>query len=204
MTDSYSNRFDKNKCKNILALIDSKKFNCKHKIGELKYIDINDLVNNVNKTIRDIFAKKGLNILNELKIAGIIKDKKRTPGQKELLNFFDDLLDAILIDKTLKSENQKDDENENKNENEETPMSPYVDDKLFKEYSKVKDLNSYINEFDRATNQEDKEKEIKELKDMGSLVNHKIFILNGNSEYKSKLIALVNAIDYFLLQYSKI
>ena len=204
MTDSYSNRFDKNKCKNILALIDSKKFNYKHKIGELKYIDINDLVNNVNKTIRDIFAKKGLNILNELKIAGIIKDKNRTPGQKELLNFFDDLLDAILTDKTLKSENQKDDENENKNENEETPMSPYVDDKLFKEYSKVKDLNSYINEFDRATNQEDKEKEIKELKDMGSLVNHKIFILNGNSEYKSKLIALVNAIDYFLLQYSKI
>ena len=117
---------------------------------------------------------------------------------------FNYLLDTILIDKTLKSENQKDDENENKNENEETPMSPYVDDKLFKEYSKVKDLNSYINEFDRATNQEDKEKEIKELKDMGSLVNHKIFILNGNSEYKSKLIALVNAIDYFLLQYSKI
>ena len=45
----------------------------------------------------------------------MIKYKKRTPGHKELLNLFNDLLDAILTDKTLESESQED---KNKNENE--------------------------------------------------------------------------------------
>ena len=52
--------------------------------------------------------KKGLNTLNELKNAGIIKYKKRTPKQKELLDLFNNLLDTILTDKTLKSKSQKD------------------------------------------------------------------------------------------------
>ena len=39
-----------------------------------------------------------------------------------------------------------------------------VDDKLFKEYSNGKNFNSFINEFDRAKNKEDKEKVVKELK----------------------------------------
>ena len=51
--------------------------------------------------------KKGLNTLNELKNAGIIKYKKRTPKQKELLDLFNNLLDTILTDKTLKSKSQK-------------------------------------------------------------------------------------------------
>ena len=34
-----------------------------------------------------------------------MKYKKRTPGHKKLLNLFNDLLDAILTDKT--SENQE-------------------------------------------------------------------------------------------------
>ena len=68
---------DKNRFKNILAIIDSNKFNCKNKIGELKYIDIKDLVNNnENNTINETFAKKGLNTLKELKNAGITKQKK--------------------------------------------------------------------------------------------------------------------------------
>ena len=81
------NWFDKNKFKEILAIIDSNKFNYKNKIGEFKYIDIKDLVNNIrNNTISEISAKKGLNKLNEIKNAEIIKHKKRTPKQKELLN----------------------------------------------------------------------------------------------------------------------
>ena len=72
-----------------------------------------------------------------------------------------------------------------------------VDDKLFRECSKCKDFNSFINEFDRATNQEEKEKVVKELKDLGSFVNQEIFILNGNSEYKTKVIGIVNGIYYF-------
>ena len=45
MTDYYSNWFDKNKFKKLLAITDSNKFNYKNKRGEFKYIDIKDLVN---------------------------------------------------------------------------------------------------------------------------------------------------------------
>ena len=60
-----------------------------------------------------------------MKNAGIIKYKKRTPGQKELLNLFNDFLDAILTDKTLMSskdenENQSDKMLMSSNENDET------------------------------------------------------------------------------------
>ena len=116
MTDSYPNWFDKNKFKNILAIIDSNKFNYKNKIGEFKYIGIRDLVNNIrNNTISEISAKKGSNTLNEIKVAEIIKYKKRTTKHKELLNLFNDLLYAILTDKTLMSSK---DENEKENEKE--------------------------------------------------------------------------------------
>ena len=62
------NWIDKNKFKEILAIIDSNKFNYKNKIGEFKYTDIKDLVNNIrNNTISEISAKKSLNTLNEIK-----------------------------------------------------------------------------------------------------------------------------------------
>ena len=38
----------------------------------------------------------------------IIKYKTHTPKQKELLHLFNNLLDTILTDTTLKSESQKD------------------------------------------------------------------------------------------------
>ena len=103
------NWIDKNKSKEILAIIDSNEFNYKNKIGEFKYTDIKDLVNNIkNNTISEIDAKKDLNALNEIKNVEIIKYKKRTPGHKKLLNLFDDLSDIILTDKTLASqENEK-------------------------------------------------------------------------------------------------
>ena len=109
MTDNDPNWFDGNKFKNFLAIIDSNKFNYKNKIGEFKYIDIKNLVNNIrNNKISEISAKKGLDKLNKIKNAGVIKYKKCTPKQKELLNLFNNLLDTILIDKTLKSKSQKD------------------------------------------------------------------------------------------------
>ena len=40
------------------------------------------------------------------------------------------------------------------------------------------DFNSFINEFDRATNEEDKEKVVKELKDINYIVNRCIYIIN--------------------------
>ena len=78
-----------------------------------------------------------------------------------------------------------------------------VDDKLSKEYSNGKNFNSFINEFDLATNEEDREKVVKELKDTNEIVNRDIFIMNEDSEYRSKLIGIVNVIDYFLDEYSK-
>ena len=108
----------------MLAIIDSHKFNYKNKIGKFKYIDIKDLVNNIrNDTISEIHAKKDLNTLNEIKNAEIIKYKRRTPKQKELLNLFNDLLDTILTDKTLMSS-----KDENENENDKTLMSSDEDD----------------------------------------------------------------------------
>ena len=53
------NWFDKNKFKEILAIIDDNEFNYKNKISEFKYIGINDLVINIrNNTISEIDAKK--------------------------------------------------------------------------------------------------------------------------------------------------
>ena len=47
-----------------------------NQIGEFKYINIRDLVNNIkNNTISEIDAKKDLNTLNEMKNAEIIKLK---------------------------------------------------------------------------------------------------------------------------------
>ena len=140
------------------------------------------------------------------------------------------MLDAILINKTLESETQEDkNENENdktlipskdknrnakkkktsintkKDENENMLLEYMddVDDKLFKKYNNGKSFNSFINEFNRATSEEDKEKVVKELKDINNFVNHDVFITNEDSEYKSKLTGIVNAIDYFLDKYSK-
>ena len=97
------NWFDENKFKENLAIIDSNEFNCKNKIGEFKYIDIKNLVNNVkNKTISEIDTKKGLNTLNEIKKAEITKYKKRTPGHKKLLNLFNNLLNIVLTEKNIR------------------------------------------------------------------------------------------------------
>ena len=82
------------------------------------------MVNNIkDNKISEIDAKKRLNTLNKIKNSEI-KHKRLIPGQKELLNLFNDLSDIILTDKTLmssKDENEKlkeEHENENENENE--------------------------------------------------------------------------------------
>ena len=134
-----------------MAIIDSNKFNYKNKIGEFKYIDIKDLVNNIkNNTISEIDAKKDSNTLNEIKNAEIIKHKKCNPGHKELLNLFNGLLDIILTDRTLESESQED-ENENENENEDD------DDDIIK-------ILTFLNEYAETKNQNEKNIIIKKIK----------------------------------------
>ena len=92
------------------------------------------MINNIrNNTISEISAKKGLNTLNQIKDAEMIKYKRCTHKQKELLNSFNDLLDTLLTDKTLKSKSQKDNtlmlsKDENENENDKTLMPSNDDD----------------------------------------------------------------------------
>ena len=58
--------------------------------------------------------KKGLNTLNKIRDAEIIKYKNHTPKHKELLNLFNDLLDIILTDKTLMSSKDKNEKEKEK------------------------------------------------------------------------------------------
>ena len=84
MTDWY----DKNKFEKILAIVNSNKFSHKNKIGKLRYNDIKNLVDSINKnTISEILANKNINALNKLKKTEM-KNKCLKSGQKELLSFF--------------------------------------------------------------------------------------------------------------------
>ena len=59
------------------------------------------MVNNIrNNTISKIDAKKDLITLNEIENAETIRYKNCTPGHKQLLNLFDNLLYVIFTDKT--------------------------------------------------------------------------------------------------------
>ena len=126
MTDHYPNWFDRNKLKKNQVLLTATNL-----ITRIKQVTSSILTLNTWLIILEIIQlvkyvpKKGLNALSEIKNAGIIKYKKCTPKQKELLNLFNDLLDAIITDKTLKSKSQKDkilmsskDENEKEKEKE--------------------------------------------------------------------------------------
>ena len=132
----------KNKFRKILAIIDSNKFDYKDKIGEFEYIDIKNIIK--NNTISEISAKKGLNILNEIKNAEIIKKRRYTSTQKELLNLFNDLLlDPDLTNKILKSRSHKDDDNEI--ENDKTLMSSNEDDENDKTFMSSNEDNENEN-----------------------------------------------------------
>ena len=76
------------------------------------------MVNNIkDNTISEIDAKKRLNTLNTIKNLEI-KHKRLIPGQKELLNSFDDLTDIILTNKTLMSSKEENETLKQEKENE--------------------------------------------------------------------------------------
>ena len=178
------NWLDKNNFKEILTIIDSNKFGHKNKIGDFKYIDIKDLVNNIkDNAISEIDAKKRLNTLKMIKNSEI-KYKRLVPGQKELLNLFDDLSDIILTDKTLmssKDENEKlkeekeneklkeekeiENENENNNENENESENENENDNENEDDDDIIKILIHSNEYDEETNQNKKNKIIKKLND---------------------------------------
>ena len=71
-----------------------------------------------------------------------------------------------------------------------------LDDKLCKEYSHGKKFNSFINEFDRATDKDEKEKMVKELKEINNLVNHFAQWEDNFGECKNKLFDIINAVNF--------
>ena len=78
-----------------------------------------------------------------------------------------------------------------------------VDDKLLKKYSNGKNFNSFIDEFDRTTNEENKEKVVKELETFCWALCSTGWWGDDYSEYKCKLFDIINAVDYFLCEYPK-
>ena len=143
------------------------------------------MVNNIrNNTISEISAKKGLNKLNKIKNAGIIKYKKRTPKQKELLNLFNDLLDTILTDKTLMSSY------ENGNENNKTMSSKEDDNETMnkKNNNTVKELNDLLDKIiDKSKSFEERIKSIRKLENLGEY-----YYINdyGDKELEFKIFEL--------------
>ena len=167
------NWIDKNKFKEILAIIDSNQFSYKNKIDEFSYIDIKDLVNDIrNNTISEIDAKKDLNTLDEIKNVELIKYKKRTPRQKELLKLFDELSDIILTDKTLKNQ-------ENENEKVESTKEENEKAESRKEENEYEDYE-YVDENEDCENKNEYEYENKDENEDDQTIdqNKKIKILN--------------------------
>ena len=153
------------------------------------------MVNNIkDNTISEIHAKKDLNTLNEIKNAEIIKYKRRTSKQKKLLNLFNDLLDRILTDKTLKSKSQKDktlmpSNEDNENEN---------DDNYENDNNITKQLNDLLDKIiDKSKSFEDQIKSIKKVENLDEYYFTNDY---GDKElefkiFKLKLAHLSNIID---------
>ena len=148
------------------------------------------MVNNIrNNTISEIDAKKLLNTLKKIKNAEI-KDKRLIPGQKKLLNLFDNLFDIILTDKTLESESQEN-KNENKDKNYENKYENKdeyeYDDKTISQDKKneiIKGLKDNLDEIiDKSKSFEDQIKSLKKLEDLKEYLFMKDF---DNKELKFK------------------
>ena len=108
------------------------------------------------KIISEIDAKKYLNKLNEIKNVEIIKYKKRTPGHKKLLNLFNKLLNIILTDKALESQENKKEDKDYENEDE---------DESEKVESKKEENEDYENKYEDDDETIDQNKTIKEKND---------------------------------------
>ena len=140
------------------------------------------MVNNIkNNTIRKIDDKKDLNELDEIKNVKMIKYKKRTPGHKKVINWFNDLSDIILTDKT--SENQ---ENEKENEKVESRKEENKDyeNENENEFEKEGDDDYYKNKNEDYENKNEGQIEsLKELEDLNEYLPYKEY---DDKELKSK------------------
>ena len=146
------------------------------------------MVNNVrNNTISEIDAKKRLNTLNIIKNSEI-KHRRLIPGQKELLNLFDDLSNIILTNKTLKSETQEDKNKEKENENENEDEDDYYDyknqNKTIDQNKIIKGKNDILDEIiDKSKSFEEQIESLKKLEDLKKYLSYNDY---DDKELKSK------------------
>ena len=135
--------------KKVLAIAETNKFNHKNKIGKFKCNKIKDLINNIKiNTISKELAKKNLDKLNELKNAEI-KDKRLIPSQKELLDFFDNLLDIILTENNNNNSNNNSN-NSNNNQNENESESENENESQNEKNYEIKQINNYFEMIDET------------------------------------------------------
>ena len=100
------------------------------------------MVNSNRANAIEISAEQGLNLLNKIKNAEIIKKRRYTSKQKELLNLFNDLVDVALTGKTLSSND--DNENKNEKENDITIITKELNDDLDEIIDKSKSFEEQI------------------------------------------------------------
>ena len=177
--------YDKNKFNKILTAIDSNGFNHKNKIGNLKFHDISNLVNDIkNNTISDALAKQKLNVLNQIK-KGRNKNKRVINGQKILLKLFDDLVETIyLVKKENNSNNVSVTENENVNN---------IDD----------NVDNYFNIIDKTQSFEDQMIKLKKIDDLNQCLD--VSYCDDNKKlnfkiFKIKLAHISNDVDEQLFE----
>ena len=112
-------------------------------------------------------AKKDLSTLNKIKNAEIIKHKKRTSTQKELLNLFNNLLAVILTDNDNENGNDNDNENGNENENENENENGNGNKNGNKNDNMIKKLNNRLDEIiEKSKSFEDQIKLLKKVENL--------------------------------------
>ena len=109
-----------------------------------------------NNTISEALAKQKLDALNEIKKTKI-QNKRLISSQKEQLNLFDELVEAIFNNNKSMNEdyNVSVNENENDNDNDDDSDSDNVDDdnndnNHNEQYYKIEQLNNYFEVIDKT------------------------------------------------------
>ena len=205
--------YHKNEFEKILRIVNSNKFSHKNKTGRLRYNDISNLINNINNNaISKIQATENLNKLNEIKKVEM-KGKRLLNGQKELLNFFNMLLNAIFTENNNNNDNGNNDsdsvneeneeengndsvngenEEENEEENGNDSVNDNDDDDDGNGWDKIKQINNYFKRIDKTKSLEEQinvlKKEISPLDDWFHTAYH-----DDDKEINFKIFKLKSA-----------
>ena len=194
INSSTTGWYDTDKFNEILATIDSNKFNHKNKIDKLKFNDINNLINNIKyNTISEADTKKKINELNKIKEVET-KGRRLIDSQKILLSLFDDLKTIFNNNNNNSNNNESDSNNENENENENKS-----DDGQYY----LEQMNNNFKEIDETKSFEDQIKILKKIPDLGNYRYNEYYEDNKEANlrlFKLKLANIINDVDDILFK----